>query len=132
GAGTERDLIPYMWKKTTNGQVGCGQSSSTNAVPVSNVSANALPGGTAVIEFSLENAGNLASGSFNIDFLLSTNNFISTSDTVVGQNLGATVSAHGRSTSSQTVTIPANTPLGTYFMGVCVDTGNTVAESIEG
>jgi hypothetical protein len=131
GAGTERDLIPYMWKKTTNGQVGCGQSSSTVSVPVANVTAQALPGGSAVIEFSLENAGNLASGNFDIDFLLSTNNIISTGDTLVGRNTGASAPAHSRGTFTRTVTIPSGTPLGTFFMGICLDTGNSVSESVE-
>jgi hypothetical protein len=131
GAGTERELIPYMWKKTGNGQVGCGQSSSTVSVPVANVTAQALPGGTAVIEFSFENAGNLPSGNFDIDFLLSTNNIISTGDTLVGRNFGASASAHSRGTFTRTVTIPAGTPLGTFFTGICVDTGNTVGESVE-
>ena len=132
GSGTERDLIPYMWKKATNGQVGCGQSSATVASPVANVTAQALPGGTAVIEFSFENAGNLASGNFDIDFLLSTNNIISTGDTLVGRNFGASAPAHSRGTFTRTVTIPAGTPLGTFFTGICLDTGNAVAESLEG
>jgi hypothetical protein len=132
GAGTERELIPYMWKKTTNGQVGCGSSSSTNAVPVSNITTHALPGGTATLEFSFENAGNLDSGNFNIDFLLSTNSTITTADTLVARNLGASASAHSRGTFTQTVTIPAGTPLGTFFMGICLDTGNSVGESNEG
>ena len=132
GGGTERELIPYMWKKTTNGQVGCGQSSSTVSVPVANVTTHALPGGTAVIEFSLENAGNLASGNFDIDFLLSTNSIISMGDTLVGRNIGVSAPAHTRGTFTRTVTIPAGTPLGTFFMGVCLDTGNTVTETLEG
>jgi len=131
GGGTERDLIPYMWKKTGNGQVGCGQSSSTFSVPAANVTAQAVPGGTAVIEFSFENAGNLPSGSFDIDFLLSTNSFISTGDTLVGRNFGASAPAHSRGTFTRTVTIPAATPLGTFFTGICLDTGNAVAESLE-
>jgi hypothetical protein len=131
GNGTERDLIPYMWKKTSNGQVGCGQSSATVANPVANVTAFAVPGGTATIEFSFENAGNLASGNFDIDFLLSTNNIISTGDTLVGRNFGASAPAHSRGTFSRVVTIPAGTPLGPFFLGVCLDTGNAVPESIE-
>lgn len=131
GAGTERDLIAYMWKKTTNDVQGC-DSSSTVAVPVNSVPARANVGDAVTLEFSFENAGNLASGSFDIAFLLSTNTIISLADTLIGENFGASAPAHSRGTFTRTLTIPAGTPLGTFFLGLCLDHHGAIAEANEG
>jgi len=120
GLGGEIDLIPYMWKKI-----------STSSQPVTPIPATANSGDSVTIEYSFENAGNVGSGSFNIGFYLSTDSIISTSDTLIGLNVGASAPAHSRGTFTRAVTIPANTPTGNYFIGVCLDIGGAVAESVE-
>jgi Matrixin/CARDB len=131
GSGSERDLIAYMWKKTTNDVTGCA-SSATFSVPVASVPTLANAGDTVTLEYSFENAGNLASGNFNIAFLLSTNNIISIADTLVGTNLGASAPAHSRGTFTRALVVPGNTPPGTFFLGICLDQNNGVSESNEG
>ena len=131
GAGTERDLIAYMWKKTGNGGAGCA-SSSTVSTPVFTIPGSARVGAPVTMEFSFENAGNLASGIFNIAFLMSTNNIISLGDTLIAENVGASAPAHSRGTFTRTANIPFGTPTGTFFLGICLDRTGTVSKSIEG
>lgn len=130
GSGSERDLIAYMWKKTTNDVPGCA-SSGTFSVPVASVPTLANAGSAVTLEFSFENAGNLPSGSFNIAFLMSTNNIISLADTLIGTNFGASAPAHSRGTFTRALAVPGNTPPGTFFLGLCLDQDNDVSESNE-
>ncbi len=130
GSGSERDLIAYMWKKSTGDVQGCG-SSMTVSTPVGMIPASAKPGDTVAVEFSLQNAGNRDVGTFNLGFFLSTNTTISTSDVLIGEIMGGSVDAHGRGTFTRNVSIPSNTPLGAYFLGICLDHDNRVAESNE-
>jgi hypothetical protein len=130
-AGTERDLIAYMWKKTTSEILEC-KSSPNAPVQVNRIPAMATAGDPVTMEYSFENAGNLASGSFNIAFLLSTDNIISLSDTLIAENVGASASAHSRGTFTRTLNIPSDTPAGTYFLGICLDPAGSVPESDKG
>ena len=66
----------------------------------------------------LENAGNFASGDFDIAFLLSADTDISNADTRIGLNVDASAPAHSRGTFTRTLNIPSNTPPGTYSLGI--------------
>ena len=129
-AGAERDLAAYMWKMTTNEIAGCA-SAAGNPIPVNDVSATVSPGSSINLEYSFENAGNFASGDFDIAFLLSTNTIISNADTQIGLNVGAFAPAHSRGTFNRALTIPSNMPPGTYSIGICLDPSGSVRESHE-
>lgn len=128
--GTERDLIAYMWKKTSNDVPGC-RSSGTVASPVRNVTNRAEPGGPVVMEFSIENAGNISVPAFEVDFLLSTDTTITPADALIGRISGASAPPHSRGTFQRTLTLPSGTPLGSYSLGICLDSSNSVTEGRE-
>ena len=124
GPGTETDIGPSNWKKTTPGVVAAALVLSPNA---------AMAGDTITMEWTQENFGTTFA-SFNIGFFLSTDNIITPSDTLLGRNVGASVPAGFASTFSRRLLIPRG-PLagtGTYFLGVCLDDDNTLAERFEG
>ena len=77
------------------------------------------------------NLGTSAIG-FNIGFYLSSNDFISTSDRLLGTNTGASASAGGLLTFTRSLYIPADIAPGTYYLGFLVDNNSAVGEANEG
>ena len=92
----------------------------------------ANPGETVDIEYSIGNIGAGAAGPFGVRFYLSTNQLITTSDTLLVQNNLAGL-AGGVSTGvlTQSVTLPANQPPGTVFLGMFIDAAGVVPEVSE-
>jgi hypothetical protein len=89
------------------------------------------PGNSYTFRWSVGNMGNVGDG-YQVDWYLSTNNIISTSDIFVARNTGAFESANGFDTWTKTVTIPTNVTYGTtYYFGTLVDSNNAVAERYE-
>lgn len=117
---TEVDVAGSAFKRTGSGSSGVVSSPSW-----------AYRGNTVNIEVTIANLGT-ASRSFNIGFYLSSNDFISTSDRLLGTNFGASLSAGGLLTFTRTLTIPANVAPGTYTLGFLVDNNGAVAEANEG
>lgn len=119
----ETDIGPSNWTKRT----------SSASVPADLVSApaSAVAGDTITMEWTQENFGNTPA-SFNIGFFLSTDNVISPSqDILLGRNIGASQPAGTSATFQRSVTIPAGTPGGIFFLGVCLDDDNTLVERFE-
>ena len=90
-------------------------------------------------EFEIENLGGATNSNFEVSFYLSTDAKIGTSDFLLTK---ATVNAllanstSGRLTMPADITLPGlNSPIwsgdGTYYIGMIVDSGNTIAESNE-
>jgi Matrixin/Dockerin type I domain/CARDB len=118
----ETDIGPSNWKKTTSARVAADLVSSP---------ASAVAGDTIAMEWTQENFGTTPA-SFNIAFLLSGDNIISPlEDILVGRNIGASQPAGSSSTFQRSVTIPADTPRGTFFLGVCLDDDNALLERFE-
>ena len=131
GAGSEIDLIAYMWKKPTIDVAGCA-SADTAPVPVDSIPTRANTGDSVFIEYSIENAGNVSAGSSIIGFYLSTNNIISTSDVLIYEILMPSFPAYHNATFRHLIpTIPWDVPTGTYFLGICLDHNAEITESRE-
>jgi hypothetical protein len=98
--------------------------------PTLNKSSVAAGGTVTLGNWTVRNQGESASGDFSNGFYLSTDAIISTSDTLLdsktntGLNSGKEFEWGG-----PTLTIPASTAPGTYYIGILVDTGNAVTES---
>ncbi len=76
-------------------------------------------GASFTLSATVRNRGNGRSGSTTLRYYRSTNATISTSDTAVGTDAVAALSASGVSAESTRLTAPSST--GTYYYGACVD-----------
>ena len=115
------------------------------AIPVAAVAAPDLvvqtfdpPSGVVEHTFTIlnavRNAGTTGSGSgFTVGFVLSSDTTFNLDDTLIGtREVRAALAAGFTSLAVATnVTIPDSVPDGTYYLGMFVDTANTVAESNE-
>ena len=122
GSATETDVGPSIWKKTDGDW-------RTSASLVSSPTF-AVAGQTIAMEWTQENFGTV-DATFDVGFHLSSNDVVSPTDTLLGTSTGAFEFAGQSSTHTRTVTVPSGTPAGTYFLGVCFDNGNALAESRE-
>ncbi|MCX5993341.1 MAG: hypothetical protein NT177_03880, partial [Chloroflexi bacterium] len=83
-------------------------------------------------DWTVKNEGTAGSGAFSNGFYLSTNQIISSSDTYLAGNSNSSLSAGAQySWPGPTLTIPAGTPPGNYYIGIVVDRAKAVAESNE-
>jgi hypothetical protein len=117
---SEVDVAGSAFKHTGSGTSGLVSSPSS-----------AARGSNVTIEYTFTNQGT-SWQTFNNGFYLSTNNIISTSDTLLGSNTGASAGAGVTATYSRTLTIPAWVAPGWYYLGFLVDKDNTVHEGNEG
>lgn len=117
---TETDIAGSAFQRTGSGTSGLVASP-----------ASAARGSTINIGVSIANLGT-STRSFNIGFYLSSDNFISTGDRLLGTNTGASVSSGGVLTFTRSLSIPANVAPGTYTLGFIVDNNGAVAEANEG
>ncbi|MEO0867492.1 MAG: CARDB domain-containing protein, partial [Cyanobacteria bacterium J06642_11] len=94
-------------------------------------------GSTFTYEFDISNIGGLASGAFDVDFYLSTNDIISTNDELLGS---VTVSSVAANTATGILSVNLTLPgindtfwqgNGTYYVGTIIDPANTVSETNE-
>ncbi len=117
--GTHIDIAPTNWKK----------QNTSSSVPADLVDSptTANTGDTISMEWTQENHGTV-DVTFDIDFYISSNPYISTSDRRLGTNYGASQNSESSSTFSRTLTIPTNLPEGTYWLGVILDSNNQLAE----
>lgn len=80
---------------------------------------------------SIRNAGTTTSGTSTIAFYLSIDNTLQTTDIQIGTINTTTVSAGQYYFLFKTLTIPANTAVGTYFIIAKADNANAIAETNE-
>jgi len=99
---------------------------------VSTTTTLVAPGQPLSVSNTVMNSGGLAAGSFRIGFYLSINADGSTQDVTTTNIRGLSgLAAGATSSASTTVTIPANTLSGTYYICAMADSLNQVAESSE-
>ena len=81
---------------------------------------------------TVQNVGPVAAGSSTTRYYLSVDATKSAGDTLLTGSRGVPALAPGASSAGTvTVTIPASTPLNTYFLLACADNGDTVVETSE-
>lgn len=114
---TESDIAASAFKRTGAGTSGL-VSSPTWAYRGTNVT----------LEFTFSNLSTMYR-SFDIGFYLSGDNYIHTSDRLLGMNYGAWGSAGATGTFSRTLYIPTTVAPGVYYLGFLLDPNNAVAES---
>lgn len=120
GDGTsEVDVAGSAFTHTGSGTSGLVSSSTY-----------AYRGGYANLQFTFSNLGT-ASRTFDVGFYLSTNDFISTGDTLLGTNYGASGTTGFTGTFSRSLYIPTWVTPGTYYLGFLIDPNNAFAESNE-
>lgn len=117
---TERDVAASVFRRTGSGSSGLVTSTTT-----------ASRGSYATVQFSFHNMST-STQTFNIGFYLSTNNFISTGDRLLGTNTGAWASAGSSVTFTRTLYIPSNVTPGQHWLGFYLDFDNNLSESVEG
>ena len=86
-------------------------------ITVSNTGSAAATGGNA--------------GSFSVGIYLSTDDVITTADTLIGYRIVSSLSAGASSWANTGITIPTTVAPGDYYLGVIADYNNTVKESDE-
>jgi hypothetical protein len=108
------------------------QAGSTSATLVPSLPSCMVPGQNFTIFFTVGNRGNQNSPNSNCGVYMSTNDFISTSDTKIASCSWAPGANALVEVDSLNVRVPTNTPTGTVrYFGLYLDDGGTVAESIE-
>jgi subtilase family serine protease len=88
-------------------------------------------GGGVTVFWRTANIGNTGAAPGNVRVYLSTDNVITTSDTLLSTVSLSSLAANTFVDSSQAVTLPANLVGGTYYVGVIADANNQVTESNE-
>jgi hypothetical protein len=139
---TLEDLGVTHWKYLgTSGEYSTHQktrvtNSSGGALPTFTVSGETgyyvSKGQVVRLELTYENNGKTTQSSSDVRFYVSTNNTISTSDTL----LGSTTFSLGRNTvmtTSNSLTIPSSLTSGvTYYLGAVIDADGSLGEMTEG
>lgn len=106
------------------------QSSKNATETMANTTINVAPGGTFSARGSFTNLGT-PTENFEIIYVLSTNDVISTFDTPVASGTG-TAPPGSFHTFSWTARVPRTLPAGTYSLGLILDPNNRIAEAREG
>jgi trimeric autotransporter adhesin len=123
---------------------GCGSDKETNPTPPSGVDLLVVtyapsdpppltkPGDPVEMPYWLaENGGDATSGAFSIGYYLSLDGQITTQDALLDTLASAGLAAAHDFTLPNSVTIPAGTAPGTYYLGVLLDRNGSVQESNE-
>jgi subtilase family serine protease len=95
------------------------------------VPANAGEGAGLVVSETVKNQGPGSAGPSTTAFYLSTNGSFDTSDQLLGTRTVPPLAAGATSAASTSVTIPAGTATGIYYVLVKADANNDVGESVE-
>lgn len=88
-------------------------------------------GQTISVSTRIDNVGGTATGSFSIQYRLSTNSIISSADTLLKTVTVGGIAAGSFRSWSESVSLGGSLPFGRFYIGIMVDTGGQVAESNE-
>jgi hypothetical protein len=115
---------------------GAGLSAAGPNLVVSALSgpASALLKGKVALTYTVQNQGNANAGSFNVNFVLSSDNVITSQDTLLASSKALKNGlAAGGSTGSTplSITLPKTMAPGSYFIGAIADPTNKVSETNE-
>ncbi|GAB2531298.1 CARDB domain-containing protein [Rufibacter soli] len=94
--------------------------------------ATVLTGNTVAASVTIENTGTVAASNSTVHYFLSANNTYEATDVALGSSTGGSLAAATSAAKSETLTIPAGTAAGTYFVLFVADKDNTILESNEG
>lgn len=93
--------------------------------------ARAAAGSTVAVSVDIDNRGNLLSGSYVVEFRLSTDATITSADRLVASVTRSSINAGSDSRWTQSLVLPADLVPGNYTLGVIVDPLNRVYENSE-
>ncbi len=88
-------------------------------------------GAAVSVSVDIDNLGNLASGSYVVEFRLSSDATITRTDRLLATVTRATIAAGSDSRWTQSITLPADLAPGSYTIGVVVDPLNKIRENSE-
>ena len=91
----------------------------------------AAPGSNVALNDTTMNQGGAVAGSSETRFYLSTNFTLDSADILIGSRSVSPLAAGASESASTTVTIPANVPVGSYYLLAQADGANAVAETSE-
>jgi hypothetical protein len=80
------------------------------------------------VSTQVSNWGTDPSGSFNVKFYASTNDYISSGDYLIGTVAMSSISSWQSSTATWSGTFPGGVPTGTYYVGWIIDADSAVTE----
>ena len=107
---------------STGVRVTVGSSGGPDlVVGVSRSSVTVSPGGSFSYDLTVRNQGDAASAATRIRTFLSTNATISTNDTEIGESGVPSLNPSEEASGTHTITISADAPAGTVYVGDCVD-----------
>jgi hypothetical protein len=130
GAGAHADGFTGTY--TVSVAAGSGPQPDLTASNASVSDTTPDPGQGETITFRVDNSGTAAAGGFFVGVYLSTDAAISTTDTFLGQQFFASLSAGSSVSGSVTVNLPSSAVPGSpYFIGVIADYTSQISESLE-
>ncbi len=120
--------IPFT---VTSGGGGGGGDADLVVTSASAEPNSAEPGDQVQVDYTLVNEGTEQAGGSLVGFYLSTDRFLSSGDELLATENVDEVDANSSEDGEETLTIPASTAPGDYFILVVADDGNDVTESSE-
>ena len=107
-----------------NGRINVVEGSATTDVSIESVNAadgSFKAGEDVPVNTQLKNNGAAGSGVFNVNFYVSSDNTINTSDTLVGTNQVSNIAAGASLALDENISLPAALAVGDYFIGAIID-----------
>jgi subtilase family serine protease len=119
--------------ESNNARVSGSQIKIGADLTVSGLSASSIAGagGSIAVTDTTTNAGSTDAGLSVTGFYLSSNPSLDSTDILVGTRSVPALAAGGSSTASTSLSIPANTPTGSYYIVANADNGSQIVESVE-
>jgi subtilisin family serine protease/subtilase family serine protease len=137
GAIADQDNLQVESIETNNALTGATLTVVNNNVDllmtgVSTTAASLSLGSAASVSSTIKNQGVVATtSSTTVGIYLSTDAIITTADTLIGARVVTSLAAGASATATTTVTLPAGTAPGTYYLGAIADKDNVQIESVE-
>ncbi|MBG8555034.1 CARDB domain-containing protein [Hymenobacter guriensis] len=134
GALTVRHVTGFSGSAGFSASISCAAPAPKPDLQVQGASASPLSvivGGEVVVSSSIHNAAGLAATSSTLGYYLSTDPIRDASDVLLGNSAGGELAVGSSDAREATVTIPASTPPGSYYLLFAADYLDAVSESNE-